>query len=253
MSEALPSTGCMADERSGIKEPSSLLTGSKLGSSHLLLYRSVAATKLNSRSSRSHAVLMVKVEKKEKSSGRTYHGKLHLIDLAGSEDNRRTANVGQRLKESGSINLSLFVLGKVVDALNSKSLRIPYRDSKLTRLLQDSLGGSATSVMVANISPAQSHYMDTYNALQFASKSRNIINAPLISATTEVAPAPRRGTIPSSILGHASRVCSMRTELSLDKKPRWVPFWIEQTPLRSGPTVHSHEYNAMLPFIMLAS
>ena len=75
-------------------------------------------------------------------------GKLHLIDLAGSEDNRKTNNVGARMKESGAINSSLFVLAKVVDALNAKHHRIPYRDSKLTRLLQDSLGNVVFYMLV---------------------------------------------------------------------------------------------------------
>ena len=100
--------------------------------------------------------------------------KFHLIDLAGSEDNRRTENSGMRLVESGAINKSLFVLGQVVDALNDGSIRVPYRDSKLTRLLQDSLGGNASSLLIANLSPNFGHYLDTYNTLNFASKSKQI-------------------------------------------------------------------------------
>lgn len=91
-----------------------------------LLNRSTAPTKLNRVSSRSHAVLRVTVRKTEKANpSKGIVGKLHLIDLAGSEDNRRTDNVGMRMKESGAINKSLFVLGKVVDALNQGHLRIP--------------------------------------------------------------------------------------------------------------------------------
>ena len=95
---------------------------------------SKGATKLNADSSRSHTILRVLVE-----TAGTFLAKLHLIDLAGSEDNRRTDNKGVRLKESGAINKSLFVLGQVVEALNNKSHRIPYRDSKLTRILQASI------------------------------------------------------------------------------------------------------------------
>ncbi|GCC38916.1 hypothetical protein chiPu_0022797, partial [Chiloscyllium punctatum] len=96
-----------------------------------------ASTKLNCRSSRSHSVLLIKVTKlQQEAPFRQLTGKLYLIDLAGSEDNRRTGNEGLRLKESGAINNSLFVLSKVVDALNQGLRRIPYRDSKLTRLLQ---------------------------------------------------------------------------------------------------------------------
>ncbi|XP_053551285.1 kinesin-like protein KIF22 [Bombina bombina] len=153
--------------------------------------RTVACTKLNNRSSRSHAVLLIKVQKRQKGPPfRQLTGKLYLIDLAGSEDNRRTGNKGIRLKESGAINSSLFTLSKVVDALNQGLPRIPYRDSKLTRLLQDSLGGSAHSVMIANIAPEQKYYFDTLTALNFAAKSKMIINKPFSQETTQVLAHP---------------------------------------------------------------
>uniref|UniRef100_H3A169 Kinesin-like protein n=1 Tax=Latimeria chalumnae TaxID=7897 RepID=H3A169_LATCH len=141
--------------------------------------RTVASTKLNNRSSRSHSVLLLKVVKTQSVSPvRQLTGKLYLIDLAGSEDNRKTGNQGIRLKESGAINSSLFVLSKVVDALNQGLPRIPYRDSKLTRLLQDSLGGTSHSVMITNIAPEYKYYFDTVTALNFAAKSKQIINKP---------------------------------------------------------------------------
>lgn len=132
--------------------------------------RRTAATKLNAHSSRSHSCLRIMVPA---GAGRA---KLHLIDLAGSEDNRRTANAGERLVESGAINRSLFVLGQVVDALNAGASRIPYRDSKLTRLLQDSLGGSAYSLLIANVAPTEVFLLETNNTLNFASKTRQIEN-----------------------------------------------------------------------------
>ncbi|XP_033108529.1 kinesin-like protein KIF22-B [Anneissia japonica] len=141
--------------------------------------RMVAATKLNSRSSRSHTILLIKVVKKEQSAPyRTLTGKMYLIDLAGSENNKRTGNKGVRLKESGCINTSLFVLGQVVDALNKNKPRIPYRDSKLTRLLQDSLGGNSHTCMITNISPEDRSYKDTYTTLNLAAKSKTVINKP---------------------------------------------------------------------------
>ncbi|EDV20125.1 uncharacterized protein TRIADDRAFT_32396, partial [Trichoplax adhaerens] len=141
--------------------------------------RRVAATKLNRQSSRSHSVLLLKVEKTDNSTLERFNSKVYLIDLAGSEDNRRTGNSGERLlKESGTINSSLFVLGKVVEALNQQLARIPYRESKLTRLLQDSIGGSAHSCIITTVSASKSDYYSTYHTLQFASKSRNIINKP---------------------------------------------------------------------------
>ncbi|TRY91596.1 hypothetical protein DNTS_021758, partial [Danionella cerebrum] len=153
------------------------------------LNRTTASTKLNQRSSRSHAILLMKVVKSQRGPPHKQQtGKLYLVDLAGSEDNRRTGNQGIRLKESGAINLSLFTLSKVVDALNTGvGGRVPYRDSKLTRLLQDSLGGSAHSVMITNIAPEYKYYFDTFTALNFAAKSKQIVNRPFVRETV-VAP-----------------------------------------------------------------
>ncbi|GFO15468.1 kinesin-like protein [Plakobranchus ocellatus] len=140
-----------------------------------LQYETVAATKLNKYSSRSHTILLIKVRRTE-ADGKQLSGKLYLIDLAGSEDNRRTGNKGIRLKESGAINKSLFVLGEVVDAINLNLSRVPYRNSKLTRLLQDSIGGSCHSLMITNIAPEEKFYYDTYCTLNFATKSKKIVN-----------------------------------------------------------------------------
>ncbi|XP_059499238.1 kinesin-like protein KIF22 isoform X1 [Stegostoma tigrinum] len=148
--------------------------------------RTTASTKLNCRSSRSHSVLLIKVVKLQREAPfRQLTGKLYLIDLAGSEDNRKTGNEGVRLKESGAINTSLFVLSKVVDALNQGLCRIPYRDSKLTRLLQDSLGGTAHSVMITNIAPEYKHYFNTLTALNFAAKSKLVVNRPFTQETIQ--------------------------------------------------------------------
>ncbi|KAK5905906.1 hypothetical protein CgunFtcFv8_001819 [Champsocephalus gunnari] len=157
------------------------------------LNRTTASTKINQRSSRSHALLLLKVLRTQRAPPhRQQAGKLYLIDLAGSEDNRRTGNQGIRLKESGAINLSLFTLSKVVDSLNSgTAVRVPYRDSKLTRLLQDSLGGSAHSVMITNIAPEYKFYFDTFGALNFASKSKLIVNKPFVCETVPALPVKR--------------------------------------------------------------
>lgn len=146
--------------------------------------RKTAATKLNPQSSRSHSIVLIQVQKHKQVAPVTkLIGKFYLIDLAGSEDNRKTGNEGIRLKESGAINSSLFALGQVVDALNQGLCQVPYRNSKLTRLLQDSLGGSAHSCMIANIAPEMRFYADTVNTLNFASKSRTIVNQPFVRRT----------------------------------------------------------------------
>merc|ERR1739842_199234 len=109
-------------------------------------------------------------------------GKLNLVDLAGSERQSKTGAMGERLKEATKINLSLSALGNVISALvDGKSTHIPYRDSKLTRLLQDSLGGNARTVMVANIGPANYNYEETLTTLRYANRAKNIKNKPVIN------------------------------------------------------------------------
>ncbi|EDX09307.1 GD13203 [Drosophila simulans] len=142
--------------------------------------RAVGATKMNQESSRSHAIFSITVERSELGEGDVQHvrmGKLQLVDLAGSERQSKTQASGQRLKEATKINLSLSVLGNVISALvDGKSTHIPYRNSKLTRLLQDSLGGNSKTVMCATISPADSNYMETISTLRYASRAKNIQN-----------------------------------------------------------------------------
>ncbi|CAF95685.1 unnamed protein product, partial [Tetraodon nigroviridis] len=185
------------------------------------LNRTTASTKLNQRSSRSHAVLLIKVVRTQRAlRQRQQTGKLYLIDLAGSEDNRRTGNQGIRLKESGAINLSLFTLSKVVDSLNSgTATRVPYRDSKLTRLLQDSLGGSAHSVMITNIAPEYRYYFDTFSALNFAAKSKLVVNKPF---TRETVAAPVLPVLSSS--GSQNQQRAKSPLLFLFTLHRSVPF-----------------------------
>ena len=107
---------------------------------------------------RSHAIFIITVECSELDSDGEAHirvGKLNLVDLAGSERQAKTGAVGERLKEATKINLSLSALGNVISALvDGKSIHVPYRDSKLTRLLQDSLGGNSRTLMIACISPS---------------------------------------------------------------------------------------------------
>lgn len=104
-------------------------------------------------------------------------GKLHLVDLAGSERQSKTGATGKRLKEATKINLSLSTLGNVISALvDGKSSHIPYRNSKLTRLLQDSLGGNSKTLMFANIGPAKYNYDETLSTLRYANRAKNIKN-----------------------------------------------------------------------------
>ncbi|VDL80971.1 unnamed protein product [Nippostrongylus brasiliensis] len=142
--------------------------------------RRVGATQMNEESSRSHAMFSVTVESSER--GLVTQGKLHLVDLAGSERQSKTGAAGERLKEAAKINLSLSTLGNVISALvDVKSTHIPYRNSKLTRLLQDSLGGNSKTVMIANIGPASYNYDETLSTLRYANRAKNIQNVARIN------------------------------------------------------------------------
>ncbi|XP_063934602.1 kinesin-like protein KIF22 isoform X2 [Zophobas morio] len=139
--------------------------------------RTTGFTLLNSASSRSHFFIIVKVERQLLAQNRTYHGKIVLVDLAGSEDNRRTGNQGKAILESGMINKSLLAFNTLVEQLSSGKGFPNYRQSCLTRLLKDSLGGNSLSCLIANV--AQGNYQDTLNTLNFAKKGMKIVNTPL--------------------------------------------------------------------------
>ncbi|XP_042197725.1 kinesin-like protein KIF3B isoform X2 [Callorhinchus milii] len=147
--------------------------------------RSVGSTNMNEHSSRSHAIFVITIECSEIGLDGENHirvGKLNLVDLAGSERQAKTGAQGERLKEATKINLSLSALGNVISALvDGKSTHIPYRDSKLTRLLQDSLGGNAKTVMVANIGPASYNCEETLTTLRYANRAKNIKNKPRVN------------------------------------------------------------------------
>lgn len=133
--------------------------------------RSTAGTKLNAQSSRSHAILMVKLTQTTGDESRI--STASAIDLAGSEDNRRTENGKERLVESASINKSLFVLSQCIDAIGRGDKRIPYRESKMTRIL--SLGqNNGITIMILNLSPLRSYHLDTLSSLNVSSRAKRI-------------------------------------------------------------------------------
>lgn len=133
--------------------------------------RSTAGTKLNAQSSRSHAILMVKVT--QTNGDETLVSTASAIDLAGSEDNRRTDNNKERLVESASINKSLFVLSSCIDAIGRGDKRIPFRESKMTRIL--SLGqNNGITIMILNLAPLRSYHLDTLSSLNVSSRAKRI-------------------------------------------------------------------------------
>ncbi|KAF2402730.1 kinesin-domain-containing protein [Trichodelitschia bisporula] len=143
--------------------------------------RQVAATKCNDLSSRSHTVFTVTVYRKRLTeTGEEFvnAGKLNLVDLAGSENIQRSGAENKRAAEAGLINKSLLTLGRVINALVDKSSHIPYRESKLTRLLQDSLGGRTKTCIIATLSPAKSNLEETISTLDYAFRAKNIRNKP---------------------------------------------------------------------------
>jgi len=145
--------------------------------------RSVAATLMNATSSRSHSIFMVRIEHAETLNGRETIrvGKLNMVDLAGSERQKKTGAEGERLVEAAKINQSLSCLGNVISKLVAHAPFIPYRDSKLTRLLQDSLGGNSRTLMCANISPASTNYEETLSTLLYANRAKQIKNKPKVN------------------------------------------------------------------------
>ncbi|XP_068580241.1 kinesin-like protein KIF21A isoform X2 [Cebidichthys violaceus] len=169
------------------------------------LSRTTASTQMNVQSSRSHAIFTIHLcqvrvcasdNQEGESDNRVSNGnsemdeyetltaKFHFVDLAGSERLKRTGATGDRAKEGISINCGLLALGNVISALGDRSKRsshVPYRDSKLTRLLQDSLGGNSQTVMIACISPSDRDFMETLNTLKYANRARNIKNKVMVN------------------------------------------------------------------------
>ena len=174
----------------GVKEILNVITVGKRN-------RTVGETLMNQDSSRSHAIFMITIESstittpqgqaspgmENKESASTIRvGKLNLVDLAGSERQSKTGATGDRLKEATKINLSLSALGNVISALvDGKGGHIPYRDSKLTRMLQDSLGGNTKTLMIANVGPADMNFDETLSTLRYANRAKNIKNKPKIN------------------------------------------------------------------------
>nr|XP_054589491.1 kinesin-like protein KIF21A isoform X4 [Nothobranchius furzeri] len=171
------------------------------------LSRTTASTQMNVQSSRSHAIFTIHLcqvrvcasdnqESENENDNKVSNGnsemdeyetltaKFHFVDLAGSERLKRTGATGDRAKEGISINCGLLALGNVISALGDRSKRashVPYRDSKLTRLLQDSLGGNSQTVMIACISPSDRDFMETLNTLKYANRARNIKNKVMVN------------------------------------------------------------------------
>lgn len=149
--------------------------------------RATAATGMNEGSSRSHSVFTIVVGQRDMTTNATKSGKLVLVDLAGSEMVKKTNASGQQLEEAKTINKSLSALGQVINALtDNKQSHIPYRDSKLTRVLQDSLGGNSKTVLIVAVSPSSFNANETIATLRFGNRAKSIENKVKINQTRSV-------------------------------------------------------------------
>ena len=173
------------------------------------------ATAANERSSRSHAIFSVAVVQNDRVNGTTRSSVLTFADLAGSERLSKSASDGTRKLEAASINRSLSALGNVVQALAKNLPHIPYRDSKLTRILQHALGGSCHTTMICTVYPLKSNYDETLSTIQFAHRCRNIINQPRVSII-DLSSAD----LESKIRRLTSELADARTQLSKEEEVR---------------------------------
>ncbi|XP_041889137.1 kinesin-like protein KIF27 isoform X3 [Corvus kubaryi] len=153
-------------------------------------------TQMNEHSSRSHAIFTISICQKQSTEYQnntdaaqdSIASKFHFVDLAGSERVAKTGNTGERFKESVQINSGLLALGNVISALGDpkrKSVHIPYRDAKITRILKDSLGGNAKTVMITCISPSSLDFDESLNSLKYANRAKNIRNKPVVNYNPE--------------------------------------------------------------------
>lgn len=156
-----------------------------------LRIRAAANTKLNQHSSRSHAIFTLRVQQVA-SDGAVRHGKLTLVDLAGSEQVQKSGSAGERLEEAKKINASLSTLGHVIDALADRRPHVPYRDSRLTRLLEDSLGGNCRTTLLVACSPSMAHAVETLSSLRFAARAKKVYNCARANVVTCAALADRQ-------------------------------------------------------------
>ncbi|KAF2628733.1 kinesin-domain-containing protein [Macroventuria anomochaeta] len=193
--------------------------------------RAVSATNMNAESSRSHSILVVTVTQKNVETGSMKSGQLFLVDLAGSEKVGKTGASGQTLEEAKKINKSLSALGMVINSLtDSKASHVPYRDSKLTRILQESLGGNSRTTLIINCSPSSYNDVETLSTLRFGMRAKTIKNKAKVNA--ELSPAELKAMLKkaqSQITTFETYIGSLEGEVQLWRggesvpKERWTP------------------------------
>ncbi|KAJ8605939.1 hypothetical protein MRB53_041303 [Persea americana] len=187
--------------------------------------RAVAATNMNQESSRSHSIFVIEVTQKNVESGSARSGRLFLVDLAGSEKVGKTGASGQTLEEAKKINKSLSALGMVINALSDgKSSHIPYRDSKLTRILQESLGGNSRTTLIINCSPSSYNDAETVSTLRFGERAKTIKQKAKVNE--ELSPAQLKALLrkaQSQVTTFESYIQSLEGEVLTWRKGEQVP------------------------------
>jgi len=189
------------------------------------LARAVAATNMNQESSRSHSIFVITVTQKNVETGSAKSGQLFLVDLAGSEKVGKTGATGQTLEEAKKINKSLSALGMVINSLtDGKSTHIPYRDSKLTRILQESLGGNSRTTLIINCSPSSYNDQETLSTLRFGMRAKSIQNKAKVNA--ELSPTELKimlRKIQTQVTSFENYIGSLESEIQLWRKGEAVP------------------------------
>ncbi|KAL1306126.1 hypothetical protein AAFC00_004240 [Neodothiora populina] len=209
--------------------------------------RAVAATNMNQESSRSHSIFLLTINQKNLETGSAKAGQLFLVDLAGSEKVGKTGASGQTLEEAKKINKSLSALGMVINALtDGKSTHVPYRDSKLTRILQESLGGNSRTTLIINCSPSSYNDAETLSTLRFGVRAKSIKNKAKVNQ--ELSPAELKAllrkaqtqvtTFENYISNLESEVGTWRKGQSVPKE-QWTPTIKEVAKLPARPATPS--------------
>ncbi|SPQ20071.1 c0e7114d-7498-4cce-9ee1-008dff8377a1 [Thermothielavioides terrestris] len=193
--------------------------------------RAVAATNMNQESSRSHSIFVITITQKNVETGSAKSGQLFLVDLAGSEKVGKTGASGQTLEEAKKINKSLSALGMVINALtDGKSSHVPYRDSKLTRILQESLGGNSRTTLIINCSPSSYNDAETLSTLRFGMRAKSIKNKAKVNA--ELSPAELKMMLAKAktqITTFENYIANLEGEVQLWRagetvpRDKWVP------------------------------
>jgi kinesin family protein 5 len=210
-----------------VDEVSQVYQAMELGS----MARVTASTNMNEESSRSHSIFVLSIQQKDTITGTEKTGMLYLVDLAGSEKVNKTDAKGQRLEEAKKINTSLTSLGMVINALtDGKSTHVPYRDSKLTRILQESLGGNSRTTLVINCSPSNYNEQETVGTLRFGMRAKSIKNKAKINAELSPAELKRQLNVArNQSITFEKYIASLDGEVQLWRrgetvpKEQWVP------------------------------